>query len=117
MGEDMNFDTFQTNWPYDTQDIRAGYAQLSQYSYWLVLAAALAFVFRFQPNLKPITWLNLFVILSALGAYAFFEVQPRYQRPIIPFILLTAALFYVLPSMRTSKTQNRLEDQSAERQT
>ena len=116
IGEDMNFDTFQTNWPYDTQDIRTGYAQLSQYSYWLVLAAALAFVFRFQPSLKPITWLNLFVILSALGAYAFFEVQPRYQRPIIPFILLTAALFYVLPSMRASKTQNRLEDQSAERQ-
>jgi hypothetical protein len=29
-----------------------------------------------------------------LGAYAFFEVQPRYQRPVIPFVILAAALVY-----------------------
>lgn len=94
LGSDMNYNTFQTGWPYPTQDVRRGYAQFSQYAYVCVLGAALLAALGWRESQRFPAWLNLVLFVCALGAYAFFEVQPRYQRPLIPFMLLLAAWFY-----------------------
>ncbi|NSW53292.1 MAG: glycosyltransferase family 39 protein [Anaerolineae bacterium] len=94
LDEDMNFQTFQTGWPYPTQEVRRGFALFSQYSYWCVLGAAMLLAWTWRREDASITGLNLVMLVCALGAYAFFEVQPRYQRPVIPFVILAAALVY-----------------------
>ena len=37
LGEDMNYHTFKTNWPFDTTTIRYYFAAISQYSFLLIL--------------------------------------------------------------------------------
>jgi hypothetical protein len=101
LGEDMNFQTFETNWPYETVDIRGAFALLSQYSYIILLGLAALLPFtQLNKSEKTVITLGIVVILSALFFYTFFEVQPRYQRPIIPTVTFLASLSF-------SKIQNQ----------
>ncbi len=96
LGEDVNFQTFETHWPYATSDIRNAFALLSQYSYWVILGLAALLPFtHIKPIEKSAVLITLIIILSALIFYTFFEVQPRYQRPIIPSVVFLASLSFV----------------------
>ena len=93
--------TFKTNWPYETAEIQKAFALLSQYTYWLILALASVFFYHYdEAEDHALSLLCLVVILSSIAAYTFFEVQPRYQVPIIPFIIIFASLTF-------SKLKNR----------
>ena len=92
LGEDMDYQTFTTNWPYETLSVRNGVALFGQYSHVLILGLAFGISFQNRQRLKvEIILLCLIIICSSLLAYTFFEVQPRYFRPVIPFILLFSA--------------------------
>lgn len=92
LGADMDYSTFKTGWNYEAYDIRGAFALLSQYTYWVVLGLALTNLFVKPDEHKSLIGLMALIItISAIAAYTFFEVQPRYQRPIIPFIILMAA--------------------------
>jgi hypothetical protein len=90
--ERMDYSVFQTEWQHPTQDVRKTFSLISQYAYWCILGYALFFAFLRADKLKVIGWMIFTLLYSAFGTYIFFEVQPRYQRPIIPFILFAAAL-------------------------
>jgi hypothetical protein len=90
-----DYETFTTRWPYETYAVRTAYGQLSQFSYWMILGCACLMLLRPQnPDHKLGIILSISVIASAFFVYTFFEVQPRYQRPIIPFIILITALLF-----------------------
>jgi hypothetical protein len=96
LGEDMNFHTFETNWFYETADIRVAFALLCQYSYWMILGLGALLPFtQIKSSEKYAVLMALISIISALIFYTFFEVQPRYQRPIIPSIILLASLSFI----------------------
>jgi hypothetical protein len=93
LGEDMNYNTFTTNWPYDTYEIRNAVGMIGQYSF--VLISIVAFGICYVPRKLihgEVVLINLLIIFSALLAYSFFEVQPRYFRPVIPYILIFASM-------------------------
>lgn len=117
LGEDMNYLTFQTNWKYPAADVRSGYAQVSQYAYLCLLGAALAFVFRFRASHARVGWMCLMVLLLAMVGFAFFEVQPRYHIPLMPFLVLPAALALAAPFLnhegQDCLAPNRAEDRAA----
>jgi len=93
LGEDMNYNTFTTNWPYDTYEIRNAVGMIGQYSF--VLISIVAFGICYVPRKLihgEVVLINLLIIFSALLAYSVFEVQPRYFRPVIPYILIFASM-------------------------
>ncbi|MCD6475103.1 MAG: glycosyltransferase family 39 protein, partial [Anaerolineaceae bacterium] len=92
--ETGEFLSFITGWKGETSLIRQGYAQLSQYAYLIVLLAAVITSMKYNTSLQNVALPSLLILVCALGAYAFFEVQPRYHRPIIPSLILLAALFF-----------------------
>lgn len=94
LDETNEYQSFRTRWPYPTEDLREGFAQVSQSAYVLILLLGLVAALRVdQPTLR--LWLPvLAVLLCVLGAYTFFEVQPRYARPVIPFLLLLAGMAF-----------------------
>ncbi len=101
-----DYETFTTRWPYETYAVRTAYGQLSQFAYLITLGFACLLLLKpLKPDHKLGIILSITVIASALFVYSFFEVQPRYQRPIIPFIILLAALSFdsVLKPQRNKK--------------
>ncbi|MCD4752740.1 MAG: glycosyltransferase family 39 protein [Anaerolineaceae bacterium] len=92
--ETGEFLSFKTDWKGETELVRQGYAQLSQYAYLIVLLAAVLASLKNNTSLKSMVLPSLIILVCSLGAYAFFEVQPRYHRPIIPSLILLAALFF-----------------------
>lgn len=114
LGEDMNYSTFTTNWPYGTAEIRNAVGMIGQYFFVLTffLAIGVCFLPRRIHARAELTF--LLIILSSLLAYTFFEVQPRYFRPIVPYLVIFASMsiqaIFSLVIMR-SKTQNQLDEE------
>jgi 4-amino-4-deoxy-L-arabinose transferase-like glycosyltransferase len=94
LDEAHEHDTFQTKWNAPTQTVREIYAQLSQYAYLAILLLAWIAILAAHKR-QVFLWLLAFIVLlCALGAYTFFEVQPRYSFPQIPFLVLLAGMAF-----------------------
>jgi hypothetical protein len=94
--ENRDLAIIESTWLFPVEIIHNWFAQFSQFSFWCVSAAAVLFIFLYEPALKNISWIGLTIFLCALCSYSLFEVQPRYNRPLIPFLVLFAALFFTL---------------------
>ena len=81
-------------WNAEVKEVQIIFAQVSQYAYIIVLIFALIGSFKFNFKNSALFILPSTIILSSLLAYTFFEVQPRYQRPIIPFLLMIAGFVF-----------------------
>ncbi len=94
LDETLDKYSFQTNWNAPIQTVREIYTQLSQYAYLaILLLAVIAILKTGQP--QAALWVPVLVILvCALGAYTFFEVQPRYSFPLSPFLILLAGMAF-----------------------
>lgn len=97
LGEDMNYQTFQTHWSVPTQAVRAAFAWLSQYAFWCLLGAGLALIFLFRKEMQPLVWACLGVLVLSLVGFAFFEVQSRYHIPLMPFLVILAGVGLAQP--------------------
>lgn len=96
LDENYNYRSFQTGWNQPINTIREGFAQVSQYAYLSILLLALIAVLKTEQDQITLWLPPLILLLCALGAYTFFEVQPRYSFPLIPFFLLLAGLAFSL---------------------
>jgi hypothetical protein len=94
LAKDMNHLTFQTNWPFDTTSIRINFAAFSQYSYWCILFIAMLSTFILNKKIEFTQYFGMIIVISALIAYTFFEVQPRYHSPIIPIFVIFAGISF-----------------------
>ena len=83
--------------------MQAIFAQLSQYAYLIVLLFGVVASFHYSSRNSTVFLLPIMVILSSLLAYTFFEVQPRYQRPIIPFLIMIASLVFYQADRKSIK--------------
>jgi hypothetical protein len=93
---DESLETFniEIGWKQPVAEVQAIFAQLSQYVYLIVLLFGVVASFHYSSRNSTLYLLPIMVILSSLLAYTFFEVQPRYQRPIIPFLIMIASLVF-----------------------
>lgn len=92
---------FQTGWNASIEVVRECFAQVSQFEYLSILLLALIAVLGIDQE-KIALWLPVLVILlCAFGAYTFFEVQPRYSRPIMPFLILLAGMVFTRKEILT----------------
>ncbi|MEE4194372.1 MAG: glycosyltransferase family 39 protein, partial [Anaerolineae bacterium] len=93
--ETLDINSFQTRWNAPTQTVREIYAQLSQYAYLSILLLAGIAVLKTGQQQVHLWVPVLIILLCALGAYSFFEVQPRYSFPLIPFLILLAGMAFI----------------------
>lgn len=94
LDETHEYHTFQTGWKAPTLQVREIFAQLSQYAYLIILLLALIAVVKTDHRQATLWVPSLVILLCALGGYTFFEVQPRYSFPLIPFFILLAAMVF-----------------------
>jgi hypothetical protein len=93
LDEGMNYQTFETNWLYDTYKIRIAVAELGQYSYIFITLLALGICYLPVKKLQmDLIIMCLLIIFFSIFAHTFFEVQPRYFRPVIPYVILFASM-------------------------
>ncbi len=93
---DESLETFniEIGWDRSVEEVQNIFAQLSQYAYVIVLFFGVIASFNYNKSNSILFLLPSMVVLSSLMAYTFFEVQPRYQRPIIPFLIIIASLCF-----------------------